>query len=90
MFFTLQRRSSFVERESNRNAAWWLLMTLMKKATHEITIQIQNNKRNVKPNYTLSGETTQRQEQSPTKYTVNPGYLNTVPHQRQQESPDSD
>ena len=42
-------------------------MTLMKKAIHEITIQIQNNKRNVKPNTAYLVNTTQRQEQSPTK-----------------------
>ena len=49
-------------------------MSLIKKngTIHEITNKYKNNKRNVKPNYSLSGETTQRQEQSPTKYTAKP------------------
>ena len=49
-------------------------MSLMKKngTIHEITNKYKNNKRNVKPITVYLVNTTQRQEQSPTKYTVKP------------------
>ena len=42
-------------------------MTLMEKVTHEITKQTERE-----TYYSLSGETTQRQEQSPTKSKAKP------------------
>jgi hypothetical protein len=45
-------------------------MTLMKEngTKHEITHKYKNNKRNVKPITAYLVNTTQRQEQTPTKY----------------------
>ena len=56
-------------------------------AVHEITEE-ENNKR-VKLITAYLVTTTQRQEQTPTKYNANSGYLNTVPNPRQRESLDS-
>ena len=43
-------------------------MTLMEKVTHEITIHNTKQQMERETYYSVSGETTQRQEQSPTKY----------------------
>jgi hypothetical protein len=65
-------------------------MSLMKKATHEITIQIQKQQTERETYYSLSGEHYTETGTITHEIHRNPGYLNTVPNQRQRESPDFD